>query len=221
MLRQKSSPRIFKPLVTCFLRPTEAARQKYNKAVKAGEAPKLSQKILDELGITTSYTPKKKEDKFGEEDLSATQYERYNGQRVSSYRAVVDEISSYPGWNEVDGEIKDKVTNAATTYAKETALAANSGGWYEVETKWVYWATSGESYQVNEAEAIFFKVLYDSIPGDEKDGKTVSGSKKKNVLAAAEEYIPYLSNTALEYLAAFYWTPSDSELKQRKENDWK
>jgi len=196
-------------------------KQKYNKAVKAGKAPTVSQKILDELGITTSYTPKKEEDKFGEEDLSAAQYERYNSQRASTYRTVVDEISSYPGWSEVDGEIKDKVSNAATTYAKETALAANSSGRYEAETKWIYWANGGESYQVNEAEAIFFKVLYDSIPGDEKNGKTVSGSKKKNVLAAAEEYMPYLSDTALEYLAAFYWTPGDSDLKQRKENGWK
>ena len=153
--------------------------------------------------------------------MSATQYERYNSQRASIYRSVVDEISGYSGWNEIDGETKDKAISAATTYAKETALAANSNGRYEVETKWVYWATGGESYQVDEADAIFFKVLYDSIPGDEKNGKTVSGSKKKNVLSAAEEYMPHLSDTALEYLSAFYWTPNDRGLKQLKENGWK
>lgn len=196
-------------------------RQKYTKAKKAGKAPSVSQKILDEIGVTAAYAPKKEEDKFTEEDLSATQYERYNSQRASIYRSVVDEISGYSGWNEIDGETKDKAISAATTYAKETALAANSNGRYEVETKWVYWATGGKSYQVDEADAIFFKVLYDSIPGDEKNGKTVSGSKKKNVLSAAEEYMPHLSDTALEYLSAFYWTPNDRGLKQLKENGWK
>jgi len=157
----------------------------------------------------------------GETDLTAPQYERYNSQRASTYRTVVDDIASYPGWQVVDSEIKDKVIGAATTYAKETALEANSGSQYEVDTKWVRWAAGGGSYQVSEADAIFFKVLYDSVPGEEKNGKTVSGSKKKNVLAAAEEYMPHLSDTALEYLAAFFWTPNDKELKRHRKNGWK
>jgi len=206
---------------TTSQRIKDSMKRKYNKDLQAGKAPRLSQQRKDELGIYTGYTPKQESTSFKEEDLSNAQYARYDSEKAKTYRSVVDEISGYSGWAGMDGAIKDAVSAAADTYAKETALANNSGGKYTEDTKWVRWASGGGAWRVSPAEATFFHVLYEETPGDKNSkGDTVNGSKKKNVLAAAEEFMPHLTKTELEYLEALYWTPTDKDLKERKENGW-
>ena len=111
---------------------------------------------------------------------------------------------------------------SAYRLAGETALAAQSGGSYEMDTKWMRWAAGGADYGVDEMEAILFKTASDLLEGDkDENGNTISGSKKENVLDAVETMMPWLNDGELEYLMANYWTPEDKDLKERKENDFR
>ena len=102
--------------------------------------------------------------------------------------------------------MKDKAITAADTLTEKLALEAVSAGAYTADTKWMQWASGGAEAGVSEAEAILFKTAYDMTSGDtDGEGKTISGSKKENVLEAALEMMPWLTDEELEYLTGNFW----------------
>ena len=59
---------------------------------------------------------------------------------------------------------------------------------------------------MDEAEAILFKLAYDTTESDkDEDGKAISGSKKEKTLEKADVLMPWLTDEELQYLMDFYW----------------
>lgn len=186
-----------------------AMRERLKKAQEEDPSFTIGQQARDLIGSRDSYDTKEKEDDgggFTAADLSPADYQRFNARRAESYRQVVNELEGFSTFKGLDGEAKDKALAAADTLTEKLALEAASDGEYTVDTKWMLWASGGEESGVSEAEAILFKVAYDMTSGDVgEDGKTISGSKKENVLEAATDMMPWLTDEEIAYLASNYW----------------
>ena len=186
-----------------------AMRDRLKAAQEEDESFTISQEARDLIASRDRYAPDTQEeddDSFTAESLDAASYQRYATQRAANYREMADTLEGYDTFAGLDDEVKDKVLEAAYTLADKTALAANSGGQYEADTKWMLWATGGAEHGVDETEALLFKAAFDMTEGDkDENGKTVSGSKKGNVLEAAAEMMPWLTDEELDYLKSNYW----------------
>ena len=185
-----------------------AMRDRLKAAQEEDESFTISQEARDLIGSRDKYAPdaQEEDDGFTAESLDAASYQRYATQRAANYREMADTLEGYDTFARLDDEVKDKVLEAAYTLADKTALAANSGGQYEADTKWMLWATGGAEHGVDETEALLFKAAYDMTEGDkDENGKTVSGSKKENVLEAAAAMMPWLTAEELDYLKSNYW----------------
>lgn len=185
-----------------------AMRDRLKAAQEEDESFAISQEARDLIASRDRYAPdaQEEDDGFTAESLDAASYQRYATQRAASYREMADTLEGYDTFAGLDDEVKDKVLEAAYTLADKTALAANSGGQYEADTKWMAWATGGAEHGVDETEALLFKAAYDMTEGDkDENGKTISGSKKENVLEAAAEMMPWLTDEELDYLKSNYW----------------
>lgn len=186
-----------------------AMRERLKKAQEEDPSFTIGQQARDLIGSRDIYGTKDKEDEgggFTAADLSPTDYQRFNVQRAESYRRVVNDLEGFSTFKGLDGEAKDKALAAADTLTEKLALEDASDGDYTVDTKWMLWASGGEAAGVSEAEAILFKVAYDMTSGDVgEDGKTISGSKKENVLEAATDMMPWLTDEEIAYLASNYW----------------
>lgn len=185
-----------------------AMRDRLKAAREEDESFTISQEARDLIASRDSYAPATQEEDSGftAAKLDPAAYQRYATQRAGSYREITDTLERFETFRGLDNETKNKALDAAYTLAEKTALADNSGGQYEADTKWMIWATGGEAHGVDEAEAILFKVAYDMTEGDkDESGKTVSGSKKENVLEAAAEMMPWLTGEELDYLKSNYW----------------
>ena len=179
----------------------------YDKAVKEGRPPELSQRAMDLIGVVEkSGEQEDSTGKSGAGDLDAAAYRRYNGQRADTYREILDALAGYDSYAGLDGRTRDALSGAAAKLAAETALAGETGG--ETETKWVQWATGGQAYGVDESEAILFRAAYGMSESDKdpETGRTVPGSKKQNTLELAEEWMPWLTDEELRYLMSGFWT---------------
>lgn len=186
-----------------------AMRERLKKAQEEEASFVLSQQARDLIGSRDSYGAKEQESDgggFTAADLDPEEYQRFNTQRAESYREVVNDLEGFSTFKGLDGETKDKALAAADTLTEKLALEAASGGAYTVDTKWMLWASGGESAGVSEAEAILFKAAYDMTSGDvDEHGKTISGSRKENVLEAAEDMMPWLTDQELAYLMSNFW----------------
>ena len=185
-----------------------AMRERLKKAREVDVSFSLDQQALDLIGSRDSYGTKATEERggFTSSDLSPAEYQRFNAQRAASYRAVMNELEGFPTFGSLDGNMKDKAITAADTLTEKLALEAVSAGAYTADTKWMQWASGGAEAGVSEAEAILFKTAYDMTSGDtDGEGKTISGSKKENVLEAALEMMPWLTDEELEYLMGNFW----------------
>lgn len=186
-----------------------AMRDRLEKALEEDPDFSLTQQARDLIAARESYyVPEDDGDEggFTAAKLDPAAYQRYATQRAGSYREITDTLERFETFRGLDNETKNKALDAAYTLAEKTALADNSGGRYEADTKWMLWATGGEAHGVDEAEAILFKVAYDMTEGDkDESSKTVSGSKKENTLEAAAAMMPWLTDEELDYLKSNYW----------------
>lgn len=118
----------------------------YNKKLKADSGYTMPKKSLDMIGAHGKYAEDTPEEaKFSAEDLDASAYSKYESQRSGTYSAAEKAATSSGAFSALSGEGKDKALTYAYTYAKETALAANSGGKYQITTKWVLNAQEAQS----------------------------------------------------------------------------
>lgn len=185
-------------------------RSAYKKKLESNPEFSLDQVAKDLLGLGDEYfVPEEDEDedKFSEDSLSSSDHKAYSTARADSYRKTADTLEGYDAFSGLDNEQKNKLLDSAYNLAKEEALAEHSNGQYQMDTKWMLWATGGEEHGVEPAEAILFKMAYDTVEGDkDESGKTVSGSKKDNVLEAAAEMMPWLTSEEISYLKSNYWS---------------
>lgn len=200
-----------------------AMRERLKKKQEEDPSFSMDQSAMDEIRIVEQYSSEdeEKEETFGAEDLSPEQYRSYSSQRAKAYREWADTVQAYSGFSRLEDEDKDRVLSSLEQLAEDVALRDNSGGEFTDEdfSTWGRWATGGERYGVSETEAVLFRLAYDMAESDvDRNGKTISGSKKENTLEEAERLMPWLTEEELDYLMANFWTPRDRELKELKEN---
>lgn len=181
--------------------------ERIKKALERDPVFPLGRQAGDVLGARESYGEEPESESFTKADLDPGQYRSFSTARAEQYRDIADEMEGFSTFQALDSVAKDKAVKAAGALSNALALEAASGGAYTADTKWMLWATGGGDAGVSEAEAILFKVAYDmsSSDTDPETGKTVPGSKKENVLEAAAEMMPWLTDRELEYLMGNYW----------------
>lgn len=196
-----------------------AMRDRLKKALEEDPDFSMPQQARDLIAARESYSVPEDEDDeggFTAAKLGPAAYQRYAAQRADSYRDIADAMERFDTFRGLDNETKNKALDAAYTLAKDLALRDHSGGQFTDADldRWERWATQGGDYGVDETEAILFKTAYDMAESDkDRNGKTISGSRKENTLEAAARLMPWLTGGELDYLMSGFWTPEDQDLK--------
>lgn len=114
-------------------------KTRYNKKAESEANYSLPQKSLDLLGIRGKYAYGRGEDeeKFSAADLNASSYSKYETQKGEAYRTQADKATSSGAFSRLSDEGKDKALGYVESYAEAVALKENSGGQYEITTKWI------------------------------------------------------------------------------------
>lgn len=111
----------------------------YKKGTESEANYSLPQKSLDLLGIRGKYAydSGESEEKFSAADLNASAYSKYETQKSDTYRMQGDKATSSGAFSRLSDEGKDKALGYVESYAEAMALKDNSGGQYEITTKWI------------------------------------------------------------------------------------
>lgn len=114
-------------------------KTRYNKKAESESNYSFPQKSLDLLGIRGKYAYDSGEgdEKFSAADLNASSYSKYETQKGDAYRAQADKATSSGAFSRLSDEGKDKALGYVESYAEAVALKENSGGQYEITTKWI------------------------------------------------------------------------------------
>ena len=114
-------------------------KTRYKKETESEANYSLPQKSLDLLGIRGKYAydSGESEDKFSAADLNASAFSKYETQKSDTYRAQADKATSSGAFSRLSDEGKDKALGYVESYAEAMALKDNSGGQYEITTKWI------------------------------------------------------------------------------------
>ena len=150
-------------------------------------------------------TQEKSAPTFDMDSLSNEQQAAYYDTWKATYTDVTGSQSAEKGLARMTDEEQTELMKLARTFAAEAAKAAAVED-YEPSAGWISWASDGTSYGVDETEAILFKLAYEmSVSDKDRDGKTISGSKKENTLEKAKQLMPWLTKRELEYLQGGFW----------------
>lgn len=157
-----------------------AMKSKYNAAKKANPSYKLDQKVLDLLGIVEKRgTSKSEEETFSAGNLSSSAYTSYETQRSTEYRQTVTGVSGSSWFRGLDADDQDKVYAFAYQLAEEEALKGNSGGEYEISTKWIKEAANAQYYGLEDWQYTLFHSAYALATTDrDASGKAIKGQGK-------------------------------------------
>lgn len=114
-------------------------KTRYNKKAESEANYSLPQKSLDLLGIRGKYAydSGEGEEKFSAADLNASAYSKYETQKGDTYRTQADKATSSGAFSRLSDDGKDKALGYVESYAEAMALKENSGGQYEITTKWI------------------------------------------------------------------------------------
>lgn len=114
-------------------------KTRYNKKAESEANYSFPQKSLDLLGIRGKYAYNSGEDKekFSAADLNASSFSKYETQKGETYRTQADKATSSGAFSRLSDEGKDKTLGYVESYAEAVALKENSGGQYEITTKWI------------------------------------------------------------------------------------
>lgn len=114
-------------------------KTRYNKKTESEANYSFPQKSLDLLGIRGKYAYDSGEDeeKFSAADLNASSFSKYETQKSEAYRTQADKATSSGAFSRLSDEGKDKALGYVESYAEAVALKENSGGQYEITTKWI------------------------------------------------------------------------------------
>ena len=161
-------------------------KTRYNKKAESEANYSLPQKSLDLLGIRGKYAydSGESEEKFSAADLNAGAYSKYETQKGDTYRTQADKATSSGAFSRLSDEGKDKALGYVESYAEAMALKDNSGGQYEVTTKWIQNAQEAQKqYRIDpgvfaacKAAASECEMLKD------KDGDSIDYSKGLQIM---------------------------------------
>lgn len=114
-------------------------KTRYKKETESEANYSLPQKSLDLLGIRGKYAYDSGEgkEKFSAADLNASSFSKYETQKGDTYRTQADKATSSGAFSRLSDEGKDKALGYVESYAEAVALKDNSGGQYEITTKWI------------------------------------------------------------------------------------
>lgn len=114
-------------------------KTRYNKKAESEVNYSFPQKSLDMLGIRGKYAYDSGEDeeKFSAAELNASSFSKYETQKGEAYRTQADKATSSGAFSRLSDEGKDKALGYVESYAEAVALKENSGGQYEITTKWI------------------------------------------------------------------------------------
>ena len=206
-----SYEKIKKDLIDAGVKPSaieSGMNSRYENWIKKDSNFVLSQKARDMIGSVDRFEEEEKEKKFSENDLNSDAHQQYTREKSSHYRQMEDELKAMDAYSMLDNSSKNKALDSLEALAKEMALQNASAGKYEMDTKWMLWASEGQAYGVDEVEAVLFKTAYDMAQSDkDENGNAIIGSKKEKVLEAADDLMPWLSDEELQYLLSNYWKP--------------
>lgn len=161
-------------------------KTRYNKKAESESNYSFPQKSLDLLGIRGKYAYDSGEDeeKFSAADLNASSYSKYETQKGDAYRTQADKATSSGAFSRLSDEGKDKALGYVESYAEAVALKENSGGQYEITTKWIQNAQEAQKqYRIDpgvfaacKAAASECEMLKD------KDGDSIDYSKGLQIM---------------------------------------
>ncbi len=184
-IREELSDRMGKS----FTEMDSAMKSRYEKAKDKAGAYTLPQGSLDLIGIRER-NETEKDKGFTADDLTAAQYQKYTQRKADTYRKAMDKGRSTKGYDTLDEEKRNTFEGAVNTYAKETALAAESGGKYEITNERVKKAQEAErKYGISPGEYLLIQTRASGIKSlKDKDGETISNSKGLQIMELVYGY---------------------------------
>lgn len=161
-------------------------KTRYNKKVENEANYLFPQKSLDLLGIRGKYAYDSGEDEeeFSAADLNASSYSKYETQKGEAYRAQADKATSSGAFSRLSDEGKDKALGYVESYAEAVALKENSGGKYEITTKWIQNAQEAQK-QYRIAPGVFAACKAAASECEmlkDKDGDSIDYSKGLQIM---------------------------------------
>lgn len=161
-------------------------KTRYNKKAESETNYSFPQKSLDLLGIRGKYAYDSGEDeeKFSAADLNASAFGKYETQKGEAYRAQADKATSSGAFSRLSDEGKDKALGYVESYAEAVALKENSGGQYEITTKWIQNAQEAQK-QYRIAPGVFAACKAAASECEtlkDKDGDSIDYSKGLQIM---------------------------------------
>lgn len=161
-------------------------KTRYNKKAESEANYSLPQKSLDLLGIRGKYAydSGEGEEKFSAADLNASSYSKYETQKGEAYRTQADKATSSGAFSRLSDEGKDKALGYVESYAEAVALKENSGGQYEITTKWIQNAQEAQK-QYRIAPGVFAACKAAASECEmlkDKDGDSIDYSKGLQIM---------------------------------------
>lgn len=161
-------------------------KTRYKKKTESEANYSLPQKSLDLLGIRGKYAydSGESEEKFSAADLNASSYSKYETQKSETYRTQADKATSSGAFSRLSDEGKDKALGYVESYAEAMALKDNSGGQYEITTKWIQNAQEAQK-QYRIAPGVFAACKAAASECEmlkDKDGDSIDYSKGLQIM---------------------------------------
>lgn len=161
-------------------------KTRYSKKAESEANYSFPQKSLDLLGIRGKYAYDSGEDeeKFSAADLNASAFGKYETQKGEAYRTQADKATSSGAFSRLSDEGKDKALGYVESYAEAVALKENSGGQYEITTKWIQNAQEAQK-QYRIAPGVFAACKAAASECEmlkDKDGDSIDYSKGLQIM---------------------------------------
>lgn len=161
-------------------------KARYKKETESEANYSLPQKSLDLLGIRGKYAydSGESEEEFSAADLNASAYSKYETQKGETYRTQADKATSSGAFSRLSDEGKDKALGYVESYAEAVALKENSGGQYEITTKWIQNAQEAQK-QYRIAPGVFAACKAAASECEmlkDKDGDSIDYSKGLQIM---------------------------------------
>lgn len=158
----------------------------YSKKAESEANYSFPQKSLDLLGIRGKYAYDSGEDeeKFSAADLNASAFGKYETQKGEAYRTQADKATSSGAFSRLSDEGKDKALGYVESYAEAVALKENSGGQYEITTKWIQNAQEAQKqYRIDPGVFAACKAAASECETlKDKDGDSIDYSKGLQIM---------------------------------------
>lgn len=161
-------------------------KTRYSKNAESEANYSFPQKSLDLLGIRGkyAYNSGEDEDKFSAADLNASSFSKYETQKGETYRTQADKATSSGAFSRLSDEGKDKALGYVESYAEAVALKENSGGQYEITTKWIQNAQEAQKqYRIDPGVFAACKAAASECETlKDKDGDSIDYSKGLQIM---------------------------------------